>query len=99
MAIDAITCPTCGVEEPFDANGERPPPLHEVGKFKCDGCGTKYVFGKRVPRIVVEPNHDEKGLRWTRVRIQDPLTKADEFVFDVDPESALAFAKNILSLV
>ena len=100
MAMNAITCPTCGVEEVFrGAGNESPPPMHEVGKFKCDGCGTRYVYGKRVPRVVVEPNLDHKGLRWTRIRIQHPITKEDEQVFEVDPETALALAKNILSLV
>lgn len=99
MAKDAIKCPVCGVEEAFDARGEAPPPLHEVGKFRCEGCGARFVFGKPVPRVVVEPMHDQKGIRWTRIRVQSHLTKKDEHVFDLDPETALAFAKNVLSLV
>lgn len=100
MAANAITCPTCGLEEAHKlAVGESPPPLHEVGKFTCEGCRARYVFGKRVPRVVVEPSHDAKGLRWTRIRVQDPLTKKDEHVFDLDPETALAFAKSVLSMV
>jgi hypothetical protein len=99
MAENAITCPTCGVEEPADANGEAPPPLHEVGEFVCDACGARYIFGKLAPVYVVEPNHDNKGLRWVRLRFQHPQTREDLYVADLDPKLALAFAKNVLALI
>lgn len=98
MAKDAVKCPECGVEEVVKDGGP-PVPLHEVGRFTCDACGTQFVFGKRVQRFVVEPKHDEKGVRWVRVRLQHPVTKADEHVFDLDPATALSFSKNLLSLL
>ncbi len=98
MAEDAITCPQCGLEEAFDAHGERPPPLHECGEFRCNGCQNRYVFGKHVPRLVIEPWHQDSGLRWVRFRVQDEATKEDLYVFDLDPEYADYAFKSALSL-
>jgi hypothetical protein len=100
MAADAIKCPTCGLEEAFADDGERPPPLHEVGEFRCDGCGARYVYGQLTPCVVVEPHRNEAtGFMWTRIRFQDPATRADVHVADLDPKLAASLAKNILSLV
>lgn len=94
---NAITCPACGVEERF-RDGDAPVPIHEVGDFRCDGCGARYVFGKLVMKIVVEP-YFENGVRWTRLRAQHPVTRADVFIVDVEPGPASAsLAKNILSI-
>ena len=96
--LNAITCPTCGVEEPF-TDGADPIPLHDVGEFRCDACGARYVFGKLAPTIVVEPFDGPKGTRWVRVRVQHPQTRADLYVVDVEhgPMSA-ALARNILAI-
>ena len=95
---NAITCPTCGVEEPFH-DGDAPIPLHDVGDFTCDGCGARYVFGKPAHAFVVEPFFDAKGVRWTRIRIQHTGTREDVFVFDVEPgKKSAMLAKNILSI-
>lgn len=96
MAHNSVTCPACGVEEA--SPDERPlPPLHELGEFNCDACGACFVFGKPIPRIVIEP-HYAQGVRFTRVRFQDPKTKTDAYVADFDPKSAVMIAKNILSI-
>jgi hypothetical protein len=55
-------------------------------------------FGRIMPRIVVEPHVDEHR-RWLRLRFQDPTTKADVHVADLDAQYAASVAKNILSLV
>jgi hypothetical protein len=96
MAHNSVTCPSCGVEETPD--DERPlPPLHEIGEFRCEACGSRFIYGKLVPRIVVEPV-DERGVRWTRIRFQDPKTKEDVHVVDIDQKLAVLFAKNVLSI-
>ena len=101
MAENAVTCPVCGIEEVFDADGARPPPLHEIGEFHCenDACQARVVFGKIMPRIVVEPYRDERGFRWTRLRIQDPKTKEDISVSDLDPKMTVLLTKNLLVMV
>lgn len=97
MAMNAITCPACGVEE---INHEEIP-LHEIGEFVCDNheCRTRIVFGKIMPRIVVEPFIDERHYRWTRIRWQDPVTKQDLYVQDLDPKLVLRLTNNLLSMV
>ncbi len=97
MAINNITCPVCGVEEPFKDDGPYVP-LQDVAKFICDACGARVIFGKLAPNIVVEPYHDDRGLVWTRLRIQDWKTRADLFVADLDPNWAQLLVKNIMSL-
>lgn len=100
MAQGSVTCPRCGVEEAF-ADGGPPEPLHTLRKFRCENgeCQAKYVFGKEVPRIAIEPWLDNANVRWVRIRIQDRLTKQDLYVFDLDPEDALVHAKAVLSLL
>ena len=95
MAKNTLTCPACGVEERFDSD---PIPLHEVGQFVCNACSTRVVFGKVIPRIVVEGVRDA-GRGWIRVRFQDPKTKKDLHVHDLDPITVVRFVKNLLSLV
>ena len=96
--LNAITCPTCGLEEPFTDGGD-PIPLHEVGRFTCEGCKAHYVFGKLCPTIVVEPFDGPKGVPFTRLRFQHPQTREDLYVVDVEcgKPSAL-LAENILAI-
>lgn len=96
--LNAITCPTCGLEEPF-VDGDAPIPLHEVGLFCCNGCKARYVYGKLVPPIVVEPFDGPKGVPFTRIRVQNPQTREDVFVLDVEcGQMSAALAKNILAI-
>lgn len=96
MAHNSITCPVCGVEEA--SPDEMPmPPLHDIGLFRCEACGARVVFGKVAPRIVIEP-YVERGVRFVRLRFQDPKTKADIHVADLDPQFAVIVTKNILSI-
>lgn len=100
MAKNAVTCPGCGVEEAFCADGERPPPLHEIGEFTCDVCGLRAVYGTIQPRIVLEPLIDERHFKWTVLRVQDPKTKEDLVTpIRLDPKLVLRLANNLLSLV
>lgn len=99
MAENAVTCPSCGGEEVFCTDGTRSPPLHEVGEFTCNICKTRVVYGNVMPRIVVEPFIDQRKFRWTRIRIQDPATKEDLLVRDLDPKLVLRLANNLLSMV
>lgn len=96
MANNSVTCPICGVEEA--SPDERPmPPLHDIGDFRCEACGTRVIFGKVAPRIVIEP-YEEHGIRWTRLRFQDPKTRQDIHVADLDPNLAVSVTKNVLSI-
>ena len=101
MARGAVTCPACGVEEVFMHDGGNPPPLHEIGEFMCNACSARSVYGKLMPRIVVEPAKEEtRGLLMVKLRFQDPRTRKDIYVTDpIDPKLAASLAKNILSLV
>ncbi len=99
MTLNAVTCPACGVEEPFDDDGNEPPPLHEVGLFRCNACDARVVYGKIMPRIVVEPYTDERGFTWLRRRFQDPVTGSDLHVIDVDPRLAAIEARSVLAMV
>lgn len=102
MAKNTITCPACGVEEIAHASspGEGVIALHDVGDFRCDACGARTVYGRLMPRVVVEPVRGERDLVWIRVRRQDPKTKEDVCEpLDLDPKMAVMLAKNILSLV
>lgn len=74
-------------------------PAFEDGVFVCGECGARMAYGQLLPRIVVEPYEDERGRRWLRRRFQDPKTKIDLYVVDIDPQHAASEAKNILSLV
>lgn len=99
MATNAVRCPLCGLEEPFDADGELPPPLHEIGLFRCEGCSARYVHGRLLPRVVVEPHDGGRGVTWARLRFQDPATKRDEYVVDLDPKFALMILENVLQTI
>ena len=99
MSINSVTCPMCGVEEPFDADGQAPPPLHQVALFTCEACQARVVYGTVLPRIVVEPYCDTNGFTWVRKRYQDPRTREDKHVIDLDPKLAAMEAKAVLALV
>lgn len=102
MAKNSVTCPVCGVEEVVHATspGEQLLPLHEIGEFHCDACATRTVYGRIMPRIVVEPTRGERDLVWIRIRRQDPKTREDiGEPLDLDPKLAFELAKNLMSLV
>lgn len=99
MATNAITCPSCGVEETFDADGSRPPPLHEVAEFVCNACGTRVVYGRVMSKLTHEWVTDEHGFRWLRRRYIDAITGAEQFAVDLDPRMAAVDARNTLMLV
>jgi hypothetical protein len=67
--------------------------------FKCSECGARTAYGQLMPRIVEEPFVDDRGHQFLRIRFQDPTTKADVYVVDLDPQYAASHAKNTLSLV
>jgi hypothetical protein len=57
------------------------------------------AYGVLAPRVVVEPARDDQGHDLVRIRTQDPITKADLHVIDIDPQCAALIAKNILDMV
>lgn len=67
--------------------------------FVCSQCRSRMSFGVLMPRVIVEPHCDEQGRQWLRRRFQDPKTKQDLYVIDVDPQYAAMEAKNVLALV
>lgn len=93
-----IPCPICGHKETV-ADAHPSLKLTDVAIFQCAECGNRTIHGKTLPRLVVEPFVDERGFQWLRRRFQDPTTKRDLFVLDVDPQCAAADAINILSIV
>lgn len=97
--MQAFACPLCGLEEPLPSAGESTIAFNELGFFLCEGCGARYVHGRLVPRVVVEPHDGGRGLTWARLRIQDPSTKVDLCIADLDPNFALMLARNILEIV
>lgn len=102
MAKNTVVCPVCRVEEIIRpaTPGESPVALHEIGDFRCDACGARTVYGRLMPRVVVEPTRGEHDLMWIRIRRQDPSSRADVHEpLDLDPKMAVELAKNILSLV
>ena len=102
MAKGTITCPACGVEEPVHATspGAGSIALHDVGEFRCDACSARVVYGRLMPRVVVEPTRGERDLMWIRIRRQDPRTKEDVGEpLDLDPKMAFEFAKAVIGLV
>lgn len=92
-----ITCPACGEHE--TAPDGTPTVLDLIGLFRCNACSCRVVYGRMLPRVVTEPYTDNRGHCWIRTRYQDPKTKADLFVVDVDPQFAVDIVKNTLSLV
>lgn len=89
-----ITCLACGHVADVPAG-----PAFDDAIFQCGECGARMAYGRLMPRVVVEPYEDERGHRWLRRRFQDPQTKKDVYVIDVDAQQAASEAKNILTLV
>jgi len=96
MIPNSVTCPACGAKELV--RGE-PVALEDVGEFRCDECGARTVFGCLMPRVVVEPMKGAHDMLWIRTRIQDPKTREDVHVLDLDPKMAVELTRNILALV
>lgn len=92
-----VHCPACGHAQ--TAEGDAAIAFDDIGLFSCPNCSARAVYGKLSPRVVVEPFVDERGHRWIRRRFQDPITKKDVYVVDVDPIFAVAEFKSVLSLV
>lgn len=97
MSTMKMTCLACGhvasVAKTDDCD------CLDCGIFRCDQCRARMSFGVLMPRVVVEPFIDARGRQWLRRKYQDPKTKADLYVIDVDPQYAAMEAKQILSLV
>lgn len=98
--VDAsITCLACGhaAKVSVPMLEARSPLEHDI--FKCEECGAHMAYGRLAYREVVEPYVDDRGVKWVRRRFQDPRTKEDLFVVDVDRERALSIARELLALV
>jgi hypothetical protein len=96
MALGAIVCPACNVEEVFDRD-TGPPPIHDVGEFSCDACGARFVFGEPAPRVFVERYIDAaRGLCWASVRIR---YGEQDMTFRLDPKLAVVLARELLATV
>lgn len=93
----SIACPSCAHAEEIEAAA--PVTIDDVGLFVCNACNTRVVHGKTLQRVVIEPFVDERGHKWVRRRFQDPKTKEDLHVVDIDPLLAAGEAKSLLSLV
>ena len=100
MKTTTITCLACGHADAVQHNSELDDRAFFASEiFRCSECNARMAFGKLMPRIVVEPYEDARGIRWLRRRYQDPKTREDLFVVDIDPQYAAMDAKNALSLV
>lgn len=101
MPMHIARCPCCEAEERVPVPTDEPArvlDLAEVGLFSCNRCGARVVHGVVMPRVVVEPFRDARGFVWVRYRFQDPKTKADVHVVDLDPKFAAQVSTNALSL-
>lgn len=100
MKSTTITCLACdhshAVANPTDLDDAA---FFVAGIFRCDECSARMSFGKLMPRIIVTPWTDENGVTWLRRRFQNPKTKEDLFVVDLDPQYAAMECKNTLSVV
>jgi hypothetical protein len=96
MVTSKINCPVCGHAE--TAKAESAVTLADIGVFKCDACSSRVIYGQVLPRVVHEPYVDRRGVLWLRTRYQDPKTKADLYVVDLDPQYAAGCATNVLSI-
>ena len=90
----SITCLACA-----HAANVGPGPAPSESLFVCGECNARMVYGELAPRLCVEPCRLAGGFQGIRVRVQDPITKADMHAIDLDPQHAAILAKNILSLV
>lgn len=94
MSENTVTCLACAH---VAALGTGPAPADSI--LVCGECGARMPFGTLAPRVVVEPFADANGRKWVRYRFQDPSTKRDLYVTDLDPEHAAKLAKGTLVLV
>lgn len=94
--MSEIVCPRCGHVEPVTETD--PITLADIGLFRCDACQARFVYGRAIPRIVVEPCRGPLGLLWTRVRVFDPETGLEALVMELDPVYADAFADNLRAM-
>lgn len=95
-----ITCLACGhVDNVPRTAAIEDEAFFAEGIFFCNECNARMVYGELAPRIVVEPYTDGRGHVFVRQRIQDPITKADTSVTDLDPQHAVMMAKALLALV
>lgn len=94
MSDPTVACLACAHEAPLAAG---PPPSESI--LVCSECGARMPFGKIAQRVVVEPFVDDEGRSWVRYRFQDPITKQDVHVVDLDMLHAAHLAKATISLV
>lgn len=99
MSDLTITCPACG--DTHEAPGGDVDFLAK-GITRCSVCDARVVYGELAPRVVVEPSSVDTAVGskdFMRLRFQDPTTKADVFVRDLDPQHAFMIAQAIISMV
>lgn len=95
-----ITCSACGHAYALDVpDGTSEQAFFESNVFKCTECGARTSYGKLMPRIVIEPFYDDRGVGWLRRKYLDAKTNELLFQIDLDPQYAAMQAKNELSLV
>lgn len=95
-----IACPACGHADVHTTPVDIPTARYVADSvFVCRECCARTAYGTLMPRVVVKPHRDANGKVWLRKRYQDPKTKADLFVVDLDPQYAATEAKNVLSVV
>ena len=94
MTNTQAKCLACGhADEIADS------PALEDSIRNCTECNARMTYGALAPRIVVEPFDDAKGRRWIRIRRQNPVTRADVEVLDLDPQHASLLATDLRGLV
>ena len=99
MSDITITCPACG-----DTHGapEGDAAFLSRGISRCSVCDARIVYGELAPRVVIEPSSVATPVGpkdFMRLRFQDPATKEDVFVRDIDPQHAFMIAQAIISMV
>jgi len=92
--MSEVVCPACGAAEQVDGDCT----FTEIGLFRCDACSARFVFGKRVPRVVIEPCRGPQQMLWTRMRVYDPVTGVEACVLEFDPAFADAVADNLKAM-
>lgn len=96
--LPTVTCPACGLAQEAPEGD-----VDYLAKniCRCSECNSIIAFGEVVPRVVVEFDDRvaQDGQRALRIRLQNPVTKADEKVFLLDSNIALGLKEAIGSVM
>ena len=96
MITTLVNCPACKHQDNVENDtGLDDQPFILSSVFRCSECGARMAHGRLMPRVVVEPYTDSNGYTFTRVRIQDAVTKEDMHRFDVDPQYGHDIARDL----